>query len=523
MEPIEFGPEILGNVDASLEREWLETNGIGGFASSTILGVNTRRYHGLLVAATQPPVGRMVLLSKVEETVVMSGKHHDLGSNRYPGVIYPRGFEMLKRFALDPFPKFTFRMGDAEIEKRVFLVDGENTVVIEYQMRSGTSCTLMVRPLIAFRDYHSLTRRNGALNAEIDTSDGCVRITPYADLPTLHVAHNGIAAERTGDWYYNFEYDQERERGLDFQEDLFNPFVVRFELRSGDVARFIASTRPVDVAEAPGMREREIARRRAVVAASPSSDALIQRLINAADQFIVKRGDLKTIIAGYHWFSDWGRDTMISLPGLTLVTGRFEVARRILLAFAASVDQGMLPNRFPDAGETPEYNTVDATLWFFEAIRSYLACTGDVDFVVREMYPRLTDIIDWHLRGTRYGIKVDRDGLLSCGAPGVQLTWMDAKVGERVVTPRYGKPVEIQALWYNALRVLEHIADLGGDPDRSLFLREMADMAGGSFNRAFWNPGAGCLFDVVNADERDAAIRPNQIFAISLHHAVLDP
>ena len=204
----------------------------------------------------------------------------------------------------------------------------------------------------------------------------------------------------TGDWYYNFEYDQERERGLDFQEDLFNPFQVRYELRSGEIARLVASTRHVDVAEVPAMRAREIARRRAVVAAAPSTDEFIQRLTAAADQFIVKRGDLKTIIAGYHWFSDWGRDTMISLPGLTLVTGRFDVARSILLAFAGSIDQGMLPNRFPDAGETPEYNSVDATLWFFEAVRSYLAWTGDVDFVVREMYPRLIDIIDWHLRGT---------------------------------------------------------------------------------------------------------------------------
>jgi predicted glycogen debranching enzyme len=521
MEPIEFGPEILSSMDASLEREWLETNGIGGFASSTIIGVNTRRYHGLLVAAIKPPVERLVLLSKVEETVVMNGKHHDLGSNRYPGVIYPRGFEMLTRFALDPFPKFTFRIGDIEIEKRVFLVHGENTVVIEYETRGGGSCTLAIRPLIAFRDYHSLTHRNSALNTEIVTLEGCVQITPYAGLPTLCTSHNGVAVESTGDWYYNFEYDRELERGLNFQEDLFNPFQVRYEIRSGEIARLVASTRPVDVSEVPAMREREIARRRVVVAESPSTDEFIQRLTSAADQFIVKRGGLKTIIAGYHWFSDWGRDTMISLPGLTLVTDRFDVARSILQAFAGRIDQGMLPNRFPDAGETPEYNSVDATLWFFEAVRSYLAWTGDVDFVVREMYPRLIDIIDWHRRGTRYRIKTDSDGLLSCGEPGVQLTWMDAKVGDRVVTPRYGKPVEIQALWYNALRVIEHLADQAGDIDRNVFFREMAGTARRSFNIAFWNSVENCLFDVVDGDDRDAAIRPNQIFTISLHHAIL--
>ena len=521
MEPIGFGPEILSSMDASLEREWLETNGIGGFASSTIAGVNTRRYHGLLVAAIKPPVERIVLLSKVEETVVMNGKHHDLGSNRYPGVIYPRGFEMLTRFALDPFPKFTFGIGDIEIEKRVFLVHEENTVVLEYEMKGGVSCTLQIRPIIAFRDYHSLTERNSALNANIITLEGCVQVTPYAGLPTLYTSHNGIAVVSTGDWYYNFEYDQERERGLDFQEDLFNPFQVRYELRSGEIARLVASTRHVDVAEVPAMQAREIARRRAVVAAAPSTDDFIQRLTAAADQFIVKRGDLKTIIAGYHWFSDWGRDTMISLPGLTLVTGRFDVARSILRGFAGSIDQGMLPNRFPDAGEAPEYNSVDATLWFFEAVRSYLAWTGDADFVVREIYPHLIEIIDWHLRGTRYRIKIDHDALLSCGEPGVQLTWMDSKVGDRVVTPRYGKPVEIQALWYNALRVMEHIADQAGDIDRTVFFREMAEMARRSFNIAFWNPVENCLFDVVNTDGRDTAIRPNQIFAISLHHAVL--
>ena len=276
MEPIEFGPEILSSMDASLEREWLETNGIGGFASSTIVGVNTRRYHGLLVAAIKPPVERLVLLSKVEETVVMNGKHHDLGSNRYPGVIYPRGFEMLTRFALDPFPKFTFRIGDIEIEKRVFLVHGENTVVIEYETRGGGSCTLAIRPLIAFRDYHSLTHRNSALNTEIVTLEGCVQITPYAGLPTLCTSHNGVAVESTGDWYYNFEYDRELERGLNFQEDLFNPFQVRYEIRSGEIARLVASTRPIDVSEVPAMREREIARRRVVVAESPSTDEFIR-------------------------------------------------------------------------------------------------------------------------------------------------------------------------------------------------------------------------------------------------------
>ena len=494
---IEFGPEILTSVDASLEREWLETNGIGGFASSTIIGVNTRRYHGLLVAAMEPPAGRIVLLSKVEETLIVDGKHHDLGANQYPGVIYPRGFEFMTQFRLDPFPTFRFQIGPIEIEKRVFLVYGENTVVVEYEMFGGEPCTLDLRPLIAFRDFHSLTRRNSLLNGEISEHGDCVEIAPYFGMPVLYVAHNGAAIERTAEWYYNFEYAQERQRGLDYQEDLFNPCTAHFELRSGEVARLVISTRPVEASDAPVLRDRELARRHEVQSASLVDDSFIKQLTSAADQFIVRRGDWHTIIAGYHWFGDWGRDTMIALPGLTLATGRTELAKEILLAFTGALDQGMLPNRFPDSGAAIEYNSVDAALWLFEAVRSYLAATDDVEFVLRHMYPRLTEAVEWHLRGTRYGIVVDSDGLLSCGEPGVQLTWMDSKIDDWVVTPRHGKPVEIQALWYNALRVQEQLAGMAGDADMHVFFREMAEMARVSFNRQFWNENEGCLYDVV--------------------------
>jgi len=262
-------------------------------------------------------------------------------------------------------------------------------------------------------------------------------------------------------------------------------------------------------------------RRMRVVAASPVAEPFVQDLVAAADQFIVKRGDLKTIIAGYHWFGDWGRDTMIALPGLTLATGRAEIAKSILLAFAGAVDQGMLPNRFPDAGETPEYNSADATLWFFDAIRALLKYTGDCDFVREHLYGVLKEIIDWHVRGTRYGIRVDDDGLLSCGEAGVQLTWMDAKVSDWVVTPRQGKPVEIQALWFNALRVTQELARLFHDSSFEKDMRELADHARESFSKQFWNEETGCLFDVVNGVERDGSIRPNQIFAVSLAHSIL--
>ncbi len=330
-------------------------------------------------------------------------------------------------------------------------------------MQLPQSLRLEIRPLVAFRDYHSTTHANGAMNANVEERAGLAAVTPYQGLPTLYLAHNALELQKTGDWYRNFEYDVERERGLDFVEDLFNHFILRFDLLSNGQASIVASIEPREVAKANVYRNGEIKRRQAVLQGSPLKDEFAQALTAASDQYIVARGDKKTVIAGYHWFSDWGRDTMISLPGLTLPTGKYDVARSILSTFARHVDQGMLPNRFPDAGETPEYNTVDATLWFFEAARAYLAYTGDEEFVRTELYPVFADIISWHARGTRYGIKVDSTGLLASGAPGVQLTWMDAKVGDWVVTPRQGKPVEIQALWYNALCIMEELARRFGD------------------------------------------------------------
>jgi predicted glycogen debranching enzyme len=513
---------VCGDLDAARQREWLETNGLGGFSSSTIIGMNTRRYHGLLTAATKPPVGRVVLLSKLEETLVVAGERYDLSANRYPGVVYPQGHRFLKEFRLDPFPVFTYEAGGVEIEKRVFMPHGENTTVVEYKLRGGaTGCELEIRPLIAFRDYHSLTHHNVGLNRAVTVAPGLVTVTPYPGLPALHVGHDAGSIDPAGDWYYGFEYDAERERGLDFQEDLFNPFMMRFDLGMRPVATIIASTEIRDAARAPAMRRSEMERRLQIVTASPVADPFVQDLVAAADQFIVKRGELMTIIAGYHWFSDWGRDTMIALPGLTLATGRPEIAKSILLAFASAVDRGMLPNRFPDAGETPEYNTVDATLWFFASVHALLKYTGDRDFVRERLYACLKEIIDWHVRGARYGIRADDDGLLSCGEAGVQLTWMDAKVGDWVVTPRPGKPVEIQALWYNALRVMQELARLFQDSSREKDVRELADRARESFNKQFWNEQAGCLYDVVNGAERDGSIRPNQIFAVSLAHSML--
>ena len=519
---MEFGPETLRKPEQSLQREWLETNGIGGFASSTIWGMNTRRYHGLLIAAAKPPVGRMVLLSKLDEIILADGRAFELGTNRYPGVLHPRGFEHLTNFRLDPLPTFRFEAGGAVVEKTVFMAHGENTTVVRYKLLSDLECTLEIYPLVAFRDYHNLTHRNHVLRSEFVSSEGCLEFRPYDGVPTLYLAHESEGVEKRGVWYSNFEYDAERDRGLEFTEDLFNPFVIRFGLTPGQTKSLVASTEKRGAGQACEMERSELRRRRQIEDRTPVRSFLAKRLVRAADQYLVDRNDGKTIIAGYHWFGDWGRDTMIALPGITLTTGRYDAARAILGEFAKHVNQGMLPNRFPDAGELPEYNTVDATLWFFEAAHAYWAHTQDNDFVLRVLYPKLLEIIDWHRAGARFGIRVDSDGLLHAGEAGTQLTWMDARIGDWVVTPRCGKPVEVQALWYNALRVLQRFAQVAGDSAAN-GLEDMADRARTSFNRLFWNEELQCLYDVIDGDLRDASIRPNQVLAISLTHSMLNP
>ncbi len=522
--PIELDRATCGELGEACTREWLETNGIGGFACSTIAGLNTRRYHALLTAATHPPVGRVVLLSKLEETLIVGAERFELGVNQYVGAIHPQGHKYLGSFRLAPFPVFRYRCGDLQLEKTVFLVHGENTVVIQYELLGDLQsrpCALEVRPLTAFRDYHSLTHANDALRRDVASRASMATITPYHDLPSLHFAHSAESIDASGFWFYNFEYEREKERGLDSVEDLYSPFSLRFDLAGNSSAAIIASTEQREVVDAHRLQEAEIQRRARIVHRAPAEDAFARQLTAAADQFIVARGDQKSVIAGYPWFGDWGRDTMISLPGLTLVTGRFEEARNILRAFARNIDRGMLPNRFPDSGETPEYNTVDATLWMFHAVHELLRYTRDYDFVRAELYQPLADIIAWHERGTRYGIHVDSDGLLSAGEHGVQLTWMDAKVGDWVVTPREGKPVEIQALWHNALRVMSHLASVFNDPAESDRYSALAERARARFTEAFWNESAGCLYDVVSSDGPDGSIRPNQIFAVSLPYPLL--
>ncbi len=526
---IRCGQATCINLAAALEREWLETNGIGGYACSTIIGLNTRRYHGLLTAAIDPPVGRAVLLSKLEETLVVGGREYPLSANQYPGVVHPEGYLRLVEFRLEPFPTFVYEAACHRLTKIVFMVHGVNTTVIRYRAASldgeapAVPLRLRVAPLIAFRYHHALQHENESLDDTVREENGMAMVHPYPGLPPLHLANDAAAINVTGWWYRNLEYEVERRRGLDFREDLFNPFELEFDLADNAEANLIASPEWVNVADAATYQRREIERRARVLAPAAAADEFTQQLAVAAERFVVRRGDQHSVIAGYPWFADWGRDTMISLPGLALATGRPDVARSILTAFASCVDEGMLPNCFPEHGEKPQCNTVDATLWFFEAVRATLQQTGDYDWVRTILYPVLTSIIDWHLRGTRFGIHVEGDGLLHAGEPGVQLTWMDAKIGDWVVTPRHGKPVEIQALWYNALRIMQSLADRFKDARAAKNYASLADRAQASFNRLFWNPDASCLYDVVSDSGPDSSLRPNQVFAVSLPYSMLTP
>ncbi len=461
------------NFEDASKIEWLETNGTGAFAMGTAADLNTRRYHALLVASLKPPVERYVLLSRVEEELFAEGRTYSIGWCQYPG--RKPSMESIAEFHSTPCATWIFNLGGARLEKQVYLISGKQAVVVRY--RADRAMTLRVRPFTAYRDYHSL-RKAGA--------------DPYGSLPLLNFQHSG-RFEADAKWYYNIEYLVELDRGLDFREDLYTPGVIVLEVQANQWCPVLASIEPAEIAE-PAPR---------------------------ADPFTVRRADGKpTIIAGYPWFTDWGRDTMISLPGLLITTGRLDEAREILEGFLAYLNQGLIPNRFPDSGESPEYNTADATLWMFQAMRHWLAAGGSETFLRDTFYPAAKEIIGWHRRGTLNDIGVDpADHLLSAGKPGSQLTWMDVKVGDWVVTPRHGKPVEINALWHGALTLAAEWAERLGDQTD---FRDEAERVRGSFRAKFWNARRDCLFDVLAPDGPVEKIRPNQIFAVSLPHGLLE-
>ena len=511
----------LSDYDYSSHLEWLETNGLGGYASSTVTGSNTRRYHGLLVAAQHPPVGRMVMISKLDETIIINDKRIDLSTNQYPGALHPQGYQYLKSVERDLFPVLTYETEGIQIKKTIAAVQGENTTLVLYEIiKAPASFTFELLPLYSCRDFHSLAHANDSISHHYLFDDGLFRTLNYEGCPEVFIQIPGAQFTESKNWYYNVEYAIEQYRGLDYKEDLYSHGKFSVTLNKGDKLGIILSTENPAGRDAFSLFSKEKRRRDALVK-NEASKPDIKRLMLAADQFIVKRGRLKTVIAGYHWFADWGRDTMISLPGLCLVTGRYSDAKNILKAFASSVSEGMLPNRFPDYGEAPEYNTVDATLWFFHAIYKYYHYTKDLDFI-KKMLPILQDIIAWHVKGTRYSIKVDsNDQLLSAGQEGVQLTWMDAKVGDWVVTPRRGKAVEINALWYNALCSLSELLKEAGQTKEADQYTKQSRVVMESFNNQFWNAQQQCLYDYIDGDYKNDDLRPNQLYAISLPFPLL--
>jgi predicted glycogen debranching enzyme len=534
---VDFGREICGDLRAAESREWLVTNGIGGYAFGTIAGHQTRCYHGLLVAALQPPLGRTLLVAKLDETARYGSVEFALFTNRWAdGTVSPEGYRNIERFRLEgATPVWTFALADALLEKRIFMQTGSNTTYVLYRLvRASSPVELSIKVLADYGQEHCVT--TGKFRPmEVTPVERGLRVVAFEGATPFYVLSDSAGALPAKNWYRNFDLAVERARGLPDRTDHFFAGEFRATIAAGESLTMVAST-----AETPSLNGEAafVSRQseanvllgrffKANTGTLRTPSPVVQQLAFATDQFIAARPlddapDAKTILAGYPWFSDWGRDTMIALPGLCLATGRAWLARNILRTFSRFVSEGMLPNQFPSAGAAPVYNTVDATLWYFDALRQHFEATSDIG-LLSELYPVLEGIIDAHVRGTRYQIHVDpADGLLYAGEPGVQLTWMDAKVGDRVVTPRIGKPVEVNALWLNAVAAMARFAfTLGRNAAR---YESLGESARAGFAR-FWNPERQFCFDVIDSpgfpDGQDAALRPNQIFAVSLPESAL--
>ncbi len=510
------------------DAEWLEADGLGGFASGTVGGARTRRYHALLLAATTPPAGRFVLVNGfeawAEPTTPGSFVSVPLTTSRYaPDVVHPRGIDQLASFEPEPWPRWTFQLPDGSlIVQEILVVRGAPAVYVSWRHENPRGpVRLTVRPLFSGRDPHALHHENPAFRFDARHELGWMRWQPYADVPAVVSTSNGDFAEEPL-WFRNFLYTAERDRGLDDTEDLASPGCFRFDLSRGEALWILAADLPeaAPIAAHGGV---DTAFWNARAAAFGPRSKLPSRLARSGEAYLVKRGTGTTVIAGYPWFGDWGRDTFIALRGLCLATGRYDEARQILTEWSSTVSQGMLPNRFPDRGDVPEYNAVDASLWYVIAVQELLDAAAAGRTAVSDgdrmrLERAIAAILDGYAAGTRYGIRADSDGLLMSGEPGVQLTWMDAKVGDWVVTPRTGKAVEIQALWLNALAI-------GARLDAKW--SEVLARGERSFGERFWNEPRGALFDVVDVDHRahadDGSFRPNQIFALGgLPRALLD-
>jgi predicted glycogen debranching enzyme len=498
-----------------IQDERLEADGLGGFTSGTVSGVRTRRYHALLLTATKPPAGRIVLVNGFDALVETEKSNYALSSQLYPpDAMHPDGAKRIIEFEREPWPKWIFALEDGtKIEQQIFALNGASLVALSWRLlKPATKAVLTVTPFLSGRDYHSMHHENSAFQFQPEINGATLVWRPYSGIPGIIALHNGEYRHQP-DWYRNFVYAQERERGLDFTEDLAAPGKIRMDLSVGEGILIFAAEGFDNGALAQGQTAENLIadlraneHKRRVSFATP--------LDHAAETYLVKRGNGKTIVAGYPWFTDWGRDTFISLRGLCLATGRLDEACDILLEWSSVVSEGMLPNLFPDQSDRPEYNSVDASLWYIVAVHDFLTATQERDGMVyqwqRKSLQKAVDaILGGYSRGTRYGIHMDHDGLLAAGVPGVQLTWMDAKVGDWVVTPRIGKPVEVEALWLNALWIGSQFNDAWKEP-----LARGLD----SFRRRFWNADHNHLYDVVDADHQpgklDGSFRPNQLFTV---------
>ncbi len=535
---IHLPQRLCRDLQTALEREWLVTNGIGGFASGTVAGALTRRYHGLLLPVLAPPVGRRLLVAKLDDTVLLNGDKFQLYTNVWEsGVESPPGVRFLQRFDLNwNVPTWTYEFAGVRLVKRIWLEAGRNATYVRYDLDPhAPGVTLQCRLVVNDRDHHQLVR--GAHRTfQVHAAGPTLAVCADAGGTPIRVRCAGDPARRARwqldyTWCHGFHLAVEALHGYEHLESHLVVGLCSVPLKPGQHVTFVVATEADSQADerdalprceqrAQGLLNAWAGRARTPPEKTP---AAVRQLALAADQFIVRRPspeepDGHTIIAGYPWFTDWGRDTMISLPGLTLVTGRFDLARQILRTWARHVDHGMIPNRFPDQGESPEYNTADATLWYLWAIDQYVRATGDVE-TAAELFPVMNEIISWYRRGTWHSVRVGDDGLVAAGERGLILTWMDAKHGEQVFTPRMGKPVELSALWYDALCNMARLADLLEKSDAE-YMR-LANTTRTSFAR-FWHNRRGCCQDVIDGpDGPDASLRPNQIFAISLAHSPL--
>jgi predicted glycogen debranching enzyme len=531
---VQFGREMLGDLQLAESHEWLVTNGLGGFASGTAAGTSTRRYHGLLMASLQPPTDRTLLVAGVDETVRYSGASFPLATNRWlSGDVSPKGYLNIESFHLEGTkPVWRYALADALLEKRVWMKQGENTTFVEYALaRVSSPIEIEGKILVSYRDFHATTHAD-SWQMKIEPVEHGIRVVAFDGATPFYLKSATAALDSRHEWYKNFFLPVERERGLDDHEDRLVAAVFRGRLTAGEKLTLVFSTEAQAVLDGEQARVLQSnhdlklfqawQKRHAETVTTPAEDepGWLWQLVLAADQFIAKRAlpddaEGLTVVAGYPWFSDWGRDTMIAIPGLALPLGRPEIMRKILESFARYVDGGMLPNNFPDRTGTPQYNTIDAAMWYFEAVRQYFEATQDLA-LVQKLFPVLSRIVDAHVAGTRYNIKVDpADALLYGGNPEVQLTWMDAKIGDWVVTPRIGKPVEINALWINALNTMAEFSRRLARPGEGyLKLKQKAEK---NFQK-FWNPVRNCCFDVIDVPGggADASLRPNQVFAVSL-------